>query len=195
MTFLCAGYYYDYGFRAHVAKVVSRVGAMNKTSLTKLERAAYHEAGHAVASYLVHRRLACVSIIPNPIDHTLGHCEYRNLATFKPDAPVTNRLRAQIEKLIIVLLAGATAERLKLGSVYPNGSGDDMTLAHNTAMYLSGDDKEAKAYVNWLSARARNLLASESHWNAVEIFAKELTKRRFIGERLARQIIREAIVG
>lgn len=146
-----------------------------------------------MASYLVHRRLACVSIIPNPIDNTLGHCEYRNLADFKPDAPMNSRFRAQIEKLVIVLLAGAMAERLKVGSVYPNGSGDDMMQAYDAAMYLSGDDKEARAFVNWLSAHTRNLLASEPHWAAVEAFARELTKRRFIGERLARQIIRKAL--
>jgi hypothetical protein len=182
------------GWERLVLKRFSGVGAMaNKTSLTKLERAAYHEAGHAVASYLVHRRLACVSIIPNPIDNTLGHCEYRNLADFKPDAPMNSRLRVQIEKLIIVLLAGAIAERLRAGSVYRNGSEDDMTLAYNAAMYLSGEAKEARAFVNWLSAHTRNLLASGPQWAAVEALAGELTERRFIGERLARQIIRKAL--
>ncbi len=175
-------------------KCFSRVGAMkNETSLTKLERAAYHEAGHAVASYLVHRRLACISIIPNPIDHTLGHCEYRNLADFKSDAPINSRLRAQIEKLIIVLLAGAIAERLRAGSVYRNGCEDDMAIAHDAAMYLFGEDKEARAFVNWLSTHTRNLLTSAPQWAAVEALAGELTEKRFIGERLARQIIRKAL--
>jgi hypothetical protein len=176
------------------SEMLFRVGAMvNKTSLTKLERAAYHEAGHAVASYLVHRRLACVSIIPNPVDHTLGHCEYRNLANFKPDAPMNNRLRAQIEKLIIVLLAGAIAERLRAGSVYRNGSEEDIRLAYDAAIYLFGEDKEARTFVNWLSAHTKNLLASGPQWAAVEAFAIELTERKFIGERLARQIIRKAL--
>ena len=166
-----------------------------KKFLTKLERAAYHEAGHAVASYLVHRRLACISIIPNPVDHTLGHCEYRNLSTFKPNAPLTNRLRAQVEKLIIVLLAGAITEHLRTGRVFRKGSDEDIKQAHDAAMYLFDDDKEAKAFVDWLREHTRNILSYGPHWSAVETLAAELKERRFIGERLARQIIRESIGG
>ena len=162
-------------------------------SLTKLERAAYHEAGHAVASYLVHRRLAYVSIVPNPIDHTLGHCEYRNLATFKPDAPINGRFRAQIEKLIMVLLAGAMAERLRTGRIYRKGSEDDMKQAYEAAMCLFDEKKEARAFVNWLWERTRNILSYGPHWAAVETLATELSERRFIGERLAHQIIRGSI--
>lgn len=166
-----------------------------KDSLTKLQRAAYHEAGHAVASYLVHRRLAYVSIVPNPTDHTLGHCEYRNLATFKADAPLTCRFRTQIEKLITVLLAGAMAERLRTGRIYRKGSEDDMAQAYDAAMCLFDDHKEARAFVNWLREHTENLIGYGPHWAAVETLAKELMERRFIGERLARRIIRESIDG
>ena len=169
---------------------------VRKDSLTKLERAAYHEAGHAVVSYLVHRRLAYVSIVPNPADHTLGRCEYRNLATFKPGAPLTGRFRAQIEKLIIVLLAGAMTERLKTGRVYRKGSDDDMKQACDAAMCLFFDEeKEARAFVDWLWEHTRNILSYGPHWAAVEALAIELTERRFIGERLAHRIIRESISG
>jgi hypothetical protein len=41
-----------------------------KNAVTKFQRAAYHEAGHAVASYLVKRRLSYVTIEPNPDKHT-----------------------------------------------------------------------------------------------------------------------------
>ena len=168
---------------------------ISKDSLTKIQRAAYHEAGHAVASYLVHRRLACISIIPNPVDHTLGHCEYRNLATFEPDAPLTSRLRAQVEKLIIVLLAGAVTEHLRTGRVFRKGSDEDIKQAHDAAIYLFDDDKEATAFVNWLREHTRNILCYGPHWAAVEALTGELTERRFIGERLTRQIIRRSIGG
>ena len=164
-------------------------------TLTKLERAAYHEAGHAVASYLVHRRLACVSIIPNPVDNTLGRCEYRNLATFKPGAPLTGRFRSQIEKLITVLLAGAMAERLRTGRIYRKGSGDDMKQAYDAAMCLFDEEKETRAFVKWLWERTRNILSYGPHWAAVETLAGELKERKFIGERLACQIIRGSIEG
>jgi hypothetical protein len=160
-----------------------------KNSLTKLERAAYHEAGHAVVSYLVHRRLACVSIIPNPV----GHCEYRNLATFKSHALLTSRLRAQVEKLIMVLLAGAITEHLKTGRIFRKGSDEDIKQAHDAAMYLIDDDKEAKSFVDWLWEHTGNILSYEPHWAAVEALAQELMERRFIGERLARRIIRSSI--
>ena len=39
-----------------------------------MEKTAYHEAGHAVASYLRRRRILKVSIIPE--DDSLGRCYY-----------------------------------------------------------------------------------------------------------------------
>ena len=160
-----------------------------KNSVTKYQRAAYHEAGHAVASYLVKRRLSYVTIEPNPDNHTLGHCEYRNLAIFKPDAVLTGRLRNQIEKLIIVLLAGAVAERLKFGRTYWIGSENDTTQAHDLAIYLCNEDKEAGAFINWLWQRTRNILEFGPHWAAVEAISEELMKSKYISERQTRKII------
>ncbi len=160
-----------------------------KNSVTKYQRAAYHEAGHAVASYLVKRRLSYVTIEPNSEKHTLGHCEYRNLAIFKPDAVLTGRLRNQIEKLIIVLLAGAVAERLKFGRTYWIGSENDTTQAHDLAIYLCNEDKEAGAFINWLWQRTRNILEFGPHWAAVEAISEELMKSKYISERQTRKII------
>jgi hypothetical protein len=160
-----------------------------KNSVTKLQRAAYHEAGHAVASYLVKRRLSYCTIEPNPDNHTLGHCEYRNLATFKPDAVLTGRLRNQIEKLIIVLLAGAVAESLKFSRTYWKGSEDDTTQAHDLAIYLCIEDKEAGAFINWLWQRTRNILEFGPHWAAVEAISEELMKSKYMSERQTRKII------
>jgi len=160
-----------------------------KNSVTKFRRAAYHEAGHAVASYLVKRRLSYCTIEPNPDKHTLGHCEYRNLATFKPDVVPTGRLRNQIEKLIIVLLAGAVAERLKFGRTYWKGSENDTSQAHDLAIYLCSEDKEARAFINWLWQRTINLLEFGPHWAAVEAISEELMKSKYISERQTRKII------
>lgn len=164
-----------------------------KKSVTKFQRAAYHEAGHAVVSYVVKRRLSYCTIEPNPDNHTLGHCEYRNLAAFKPDAVLTGRLRNQIEKLIIVLLAGAVAERLKFGRTYWRGSENDTTQAHDLAIYLCSEDKEAGAFINWLWERTRNILEFRPHWAAVEAIADELMKSKYISERKARTIIGAAL--
>ena len=164
-----------------------------KNSVIKLQRAAYHEAGHAVASYLVKRRLSYCTIEPNQDRHTLGHCEYRNLATFKPDAVLTGRLRNQIEKLIIVLLAGAVAERLKFGRTYWKGSENDMEQAHELAIYLCNEDKEATAFVNWLWEHTRNILEFGPHWAVVEVISEELIKSKYISERQVRKIIRATL--
>ena len=169
---------------------IQQPGVMSKkNSVTKFQRAAYHEAGHAVASYLVKRRLSYCTIEPNPDNHTLGHCEYRNLASFKPDAVLTGRLRNQIEKLIIVLLAGAVAESLKFGRPYWKGSENDTTQAHDLAIYLCNEDKEAGAFINWLWQRTRNILEFGPHWAAVEAISEELMKSKYISERQTRKII------
>jgi ATP-dependent Zn protease len=50
-----------------------RLAGMNERARRQLERTAYHEAGHAVAAYVVHRGNRSVSIIPDESDGTLGH--------------------------------------------------------------------------------------------------------------------------
>src|SRR3990170_4851648 len=78
---------------------------------SRLERTAYHEAGHAVAAYKLRRRISRVSIVPDPEDGTLGHCSYSQLWNdFNPEIYDDSKTTQRLETLILTALAGVAAE-------------------------------------------------------------------------------------
>lgn len=158
---------------------------------SQLQRLAYHEAGHAVAAYLVHRRFTEVSIISDPDKNTLGHCSTAWVPTFAPDVDSSPKTRNQVEARIITSLGGPVAENLLTGRTVSLERSSDIHDALNLSGYVCGDEKEESAYVNWLWECTRLLLGR--HWAAIQALAQELVKRRRIGERLARKTIREAM--
>jgi ATP-dependent Zn protease len=82
---------------------------MTKGERKKLKEVAYHEAGHAVAAFLMRRRFKKVSIIPE--GNALGcldGCGWRSKQN--PEYDDVARLRNRIEGQIIISLAGPVAE-------------------------------------------------------------------------------------
>jgi ATP-dependent Zn protease len=72
---------------------------------TKLERTAYHEAGHAVAAYSLRWKIIEVSIVPDP--DSLGHVTRTPLKDFHPDDDTRFSTLRKGEKEIILYLAEA----------------------------------------------------------------------------------------
>jgi hypothetical protein len=71
--------------------------------------AAYHEAGHVVACFLLKRRFRYATIEPD--EDSLGHVlETRLPVSFRPDIDSGPRARAVTEKIIVSLFAGEAAE-------------------------------------------------------------------------------------
>lgn len=158
---------------------------------SRLQRLAYHEAGHTVAAYLVHRRFTEVSIIPD--ENTLGHCGTARVPTFAPDVDSSPKTRDQVEARIITSLGGPIAESLFTGRTVSLKKSWDIHNVLGLSGNMCGDEKEESAYVNWLWERTRLLISFDRHWTAIQALAQELVKRRRIGERLARKTIREAM--
>jgi Peptidase family M41 len=164
----------------------------SKRARQRLEQTAYHEAGHAVAAYVVRRGVMKVSIAPD--DTSLGrvHCQ-RWGEKFRPDAEVTSRTRARLEAGITVCLAGPEAERAFLGRRTIRGlESSDLHKACNLASYLSGDPDVDGAYVYWLQLCTRSLLARPDNWAGVVALAAALLESPEISGRRSRQIIHEA---
>lgn len=157
-----------------------------------LEGTAYHEAGHAVAAYLRNRRFTAITIVPEGA--TLGRCEFSGGPTaIEFDAESYRRTRDRIETLIIVSLAGVVAESIITGRRNWLGAHADLHDASRYAAYVTGDETELGAYMNWLAERTRVLLSARPHWSAVKALASELLTSGTIGERRARQLIAEAL--
>lgn len=159
---------------------------------SRIERTAYHEAGHAVAAYMRRLRFTGVSIVPS--DSTLGRCEFiASSVLVDVKGRTLSRTRRRVETLIIVSLAGVLAERLLTGRTNWGGGHADLHDAARYASYVTGSEDELGAYVRWLWEHTRMLLAARPCWLAVREVAAALTADGSIGERRARRIIAYAL--
>lgn len=76
---------------------------LKKTS--KLERTAYHEAGHAVVAHTLGHATKRVSIIPDKSDNTLGHrAGYKT--TINPEIQMNGKYKNRLEEFIVINFAG-----------------------------------------------------------------------------------------
>jgi len=154
------------------------------------ERISYHEAGHAVAAFVMRMRFTHVSIIPD--EDSTGHTMTSKLRDFQPDVARSRAGRDRYERYAMVSLAGLVAERLRTGRVRYRTNHPDVVQAFELCSNTCGSDDETGACLNWLWERTKNLMKSGRHWAAVEALAKQLRVRRYIGEREARRIIKQA---
>jgi hypothetical protein len=158
-----------------------------------LTAAAFHEAGHAVAAYHLHVRLRRLSIGPDERE-ALGWLDVW-LPHVTSGETENVRLAQAVERNIIVLLAGAQAERIGVRrSSCPSG-GLDFYEAVRRAGSICRTSKEVSAYLRWLQLRTRALVESPSWRQPIEVLATRLLERRQLGARETRAIIRGAIAG
>ena len=157
----------------------------------RIERTAYHEAGHAVASYHLHVAFSFITIIPE--EDSLGHIKHPKLNNFDPECDNSLKIVDRTERRILVFFAGQVAERRFANRHNWKGSGGDWESAVNLASCLAGNNEVLQAYVNYLWARAKNLFDLPWLWAAVEAVANELLIRKKMGSQLTRKIIRKAM--
>ncbi len=141
------------------------------------QRAAYHEAGHAVVAYFVNRSVTQVSI-----DAGKGVVE---MSAEKPRR-FDCEWGCQNEEEIMLCLAGMLAvliHKRRKGYITASdiGSGSNADWEHISRLandrlllpYPATDcDSEREAYLRWLEIRTRNLL--KKAWCAVEMLAESL---------------------
>lgn len=165
---------------------------MNARQQRRVKRVAYHEAGHAVAAYIVRRRWQYATI--EPTDDSLGHIRYFPApATFHPDADEDTRTRYRLEQYATTALGGVVAEAKLIGSHNWVGASADLRQAVDWLDYLSSGPDETGAYVGWMLERTRGLLRQEHWWLAVEHLAAALLVHRRLDYRRCRQLIASAI--
>ena len=151
---------------------------------SKIEQAAYHEAGHAVAAYLLHERFAGLEM--TVVDGPDGSFYTRRRRSGQDKW--TNTLN---EKYVMIYSAGAIAEQL-LGVHVQTTDYIDIWGAVRHAWSIANNLDEMLTHYRQLVERTKNLLEYEPNWSAVQALARELVERKRIDERRARQIIQQA---
>ncbi len=162
---------------------------MNKKMVSRRTRTAYHEAGHAVASYLVRKKFRYVTIRSNGEYEGFMRHDQRIDASLI-DGEELSRTRASIEKDMMVSLAGGAAVFLLTGKHDYIGKWADDHKAMDLAENVCRSSRECAAYINWLYIRCESMLRSRANWHAVESLAEELLLQETLSYRKAVEIIR-----
>lgn len=149
---------------------------------------AHHEAGHAVAAFLLKRRLRSVTIVPNSKDGSLGSTNYRFKSGEVRDLSYMSR--RHVEDHIIICFAGGIAEQRFRGRANHRASRSDHFEAVELALEHIGRADEARAYADWLFVRTKNLLLhTPNAWRAVKAIATALLKFQTLsGKKVAETI-------
>lgn len=153
------------------------------------EAAAYHEAGHAVMCHLMHLRLTSIRI---DFDELYGG-ETAHENPFERERgsnTLGDRTRSQLEKVVMVCLAGplAQAKYLARGDSDYGGAVDSET-ASALAMQFFRSKKTADAYVNFARTWVKQRFDEPPTWAAVERLAHALLAERKISGHRAEKII------
>lgn len=148
----------------------------------------YHEASHAVMAHLQHGRIKPIAVGKS------GGKSKRLTAHPQGEWSKPSDRRSQIEREILILFAGQLAQNLFTGR--HSGRGADYPQAKTLAAHVAPEEKERKAYLDWLWLRAQNLLNDSSTRAAVQTLAEALRSEpevrgvRTIGVRQAKTIIK-----
>ena len=167
-------------------------GAASDRPYSRLERSAYHEAGHAVAAYVLGRRTTDITIAAET--ESVGRCQYAELRDFDPELPRPYggpQVESVAELQILSYLAGPIAESTLTGEKdwRKTGGNGDVPRAVDLAMYLTGDIKKAESYLKRLWLQTEELITNPENWAAIEALAAELVEHHQIDEERARMIL------
>ncbi len=139
--------------------------------MTELYRAAYHEAGHAVAAFHYHRSIRGVTVDTEGSGGTFCAALHPRARGRFPDAA----WRRLVEEEICICLAGPIAEGIAHGAAVESA---EIDLKH--VQRWMGELEVPNAALVTFVARARAVLREPRTWNAVRTVARRLIQGRRI---------------
>jgi len=167
-----------------------------KKKIKKLERTAFHEAGHAVMEYSIQRKKAKrVTIIPNEEKGYLGLTKsnyFPNINFNELDEFSSKRLR--FEKKIVCYLAGYCSEKHFFPKSRPTWHSDDFHNARYIINRISHDEGGpiSVAYFRYLLALTKGMLHRELINIAIKAVAMALLEKKTLSGEEVHDVIQKA---
>jgi ATP-dependent Zn protease len=130
---------------------------------------AYHEAGHAVTSFILNSKIYRVSIEPQ--NGSAGNVWSERLVNHSIEYDNSCRNQCRVERKIMILLAGHEAQKMfRPSSIRRHHRASDMQAVANLLSRIAANGEEQDAYMRLLRIRTRNLLSAK--WHCVQAVAK-----------------------
>ena len=167
-------------------------GSKTKKSgrVSRLERTAFHEAGHAVVAHVLGRGIVRITI--NAGEDFYGQVlNTRFSDSFRPDVETSGHTRSFIEREVKICFAGNAAESARLGREVRGGAHHDFASAVDLLSHLTGSNEEIEAYANWLWVCTKNKIKTPLNWSLITALAQELLKKREMSGREAKRFLNE----
>jgi hypothetical protein len=169
-----------------------------RSKSTILWATAYHEAGHAVAAMAYGKgiRRQGATIVPDA-ERAAGSVYMLKHVPGDPSVDLlTGRMRLRIEEDVIVSLAGGVAQReFRASSIRSYHGRSDREAAIDLLSYITGDERELKAYWRLLVVRTENFVRNAPRWMQIEAVAKALMEKKTLDRRELRQVYAGALGG
>jgi ATP-dependent Zn protease len=156
--------------------LIKPTGEQDPSNSATNERAAYHEAGHAIAKLSHEIELDRVAIVPE--GGALGYVEHS-----VSGEPGLDEDREKLEAQALVALAGPACEAHHFGRGREVDWNDDdyqhdAKAARGSLYSLSAHDDERAAYFNWIAERAMSFVSMPSMVKAADALAGALVEQR-----------------
>jgi len=155
-----------------------RRGATATAARAREKATAYHEAGHAVACYYLGVKVKSATVVPDKDKGTHGHVRYEKMFRgLDPEIDLSGRARLQMERNIIISLAGAAAQRRYSKQSWRHYHGaSDFDAVADLALRIGGDSDGANKFLDWLDHRTDQLV--KTRWQDIECVARALLERK-----------------
>jgi len=154
-------------------------------------RAAYHEAGHAVACYSLRRRFERVSILKSGPAERVGHVPFEPSDEADPQSDRERRAEKRFEHQLVIQLAGLAAVGVLTGR--RNLRGEYLDRAKELARLRCSSGEEVDAYLKWLLIRTENQMRMPVWWRMIQSLADELLKHKQLPYTQARWIMESTL--
>ncbi len=165
-----------------------------KKRIGKLDRAAFHEAGHAVVAHSLRLKFSQASILQSSESGAIGHVPFELDTSSLRDGPVSygeRRAEKRLEHRIVVLGAGVVAVGILTGR--RAWRGEEIDEAKRLAQQRCSSGEEIDAFLKWLLVRTENELRLAPWWRMVEALAAELIDRDRLSGQEAVWVMQRAV--
>ena len=156
---------------------------------SKLERVAYHEAGHAVAAVILRRPFKYATVVEN--EDADGHVRYFPGELIDPETVVDERRAiTKMERAIQTAFAGFASEQLAYGGGILEGSSDwEKAATLGLAIYTPGD--LLNAYLRYLYEKCKAMLAEPLHREAIQGVVDALLEKKTLKSSEVRSVVKD----